>query len=311
MSENPLFTGLEIPREPVPFTIVIFGVTGDLTRKKLMPALFSLYLKGSVSRFRIIGFARRPWTKEFFREEASSMISGPAFAYAGEERKLAFLETLDYISSSFEDDEGYRHIQENSEGYPGMLFYLSTPPSSYSIIIEKIGRAGLAKRAGGFTRIIVEKPFGRDLATARGLNDELSAFFTEDQIFRIDHYLGKETVQNLMVLRFGNGIFEPIWNSSYIDHIQITVAEKIGIGTRGNYYESTGVLRDMVQNHMFQLLCLTAMEPPSSLDPDAIRSEKVKISSRCARLPAATSENSRYGDSMRKALSTEPRCPGI
>lgn len=277
MNDNPLFSGLEVPREPTPFAIVIFGVTGDLTRKKLIPALFSLFLKGHLSRFKIIGFARRPWTDETLRDEARSMLERPEFSTAKEEQKEAFLRNLEYIRSEFEDDAGYRLIDEKTEGLPGRLYYLSTPPTSYDIIIEKIGEAGLAKRPGGFTRIVVEKPFGRDLETARELNGKLSKYFDEDQIFRIDHYLGKETVQNLMVLRFGNGIFEPIWNNRYVDHVQITVAEKIGVGTRGNYYESTGTLRDMVQNHMFQLLALTAMEPPSSLDPDSIRSEKVKV----------------------------------
>ncbi len=194
-----------------------------------------------------------------------------------EEVKQAFLEKMDYIQSTFESDKGYKEIKERPEEYKNRIYYLSTPPSAYDTIIDKLGAFDLADSGEGYTRIVVEKPFGRDLKSARELNDRLLKYFREDQIYRIDHYLGKETVQNIMLLRFGNGIFEPIWNSRYVDHIQITAAEKSGIGTRGHYYEKSGTLRDIIQNHMLQLLSLTAMEPPNDLSPDAIRDEKVKV----------------------------------
>ncbi len=275
MKPNPLMAGLESGRQAVPFVIFIFGVTGDLTRNKLIPALFSLYLKGSISKFRVVGFARRTWTKEFFRQEADKMLSG--FVNTEQSVKDHFLDQLEYISSTFEDESGYRRIPDHCEGFQNRVYYLSTPPDSYEPIISNLGHLGLAEEKGGYTRIVVEKPFGRDLSTARALNGHLASHFREDQIFRIDHYLGKETVQNIMLLRFGNGMFEPIWNNRYIDHIQITVAEKIGVGTRANYYEKAGTTRDMIQNHAFQLLSLTTMEPPNDLGADTIRGEKVKI----------------------------------
>ncbi|MCF7928482.1 MAG: glucose-6-phosphate dehydrogenase [Spirochaetales bacterium] len=274
---NPLLQGLELTREPEPFAIVIFGVTGDLTRKKLIPALFSLFVKEHISRFRIIGFARRPWGKEGFREQAADMLDKKEFQNVSSDIKNTFLSRLEYIQSPFEEQDGYARIDEYTKGFHTRIYYLSTPPNAYEPIIEGLGNHGLQAQEHCSTRIIVEKPFGRDLASARKLNMTLSKYFQEEQIYRIDHYLGKETVQNLMVLRFGNGIFEPIWNNRYIDHVQITVSEKIGVGTRGNYYEQAGALRDMVQNHVFQLLSLTAMEPPNDLRPDSIRNEKVKV----------------------------------
>jgi glucose-6-phosphate 1-dehydrogenase len=277
MIANPLLTGLRLSREPEPFSVVIFGVTGDLTRSKLIPALFSLYLKGNISTFNIIGFARRPWNPPVIQEKVREMIDIPQFANATEEQKRSFLQKVDYIQSTFEEDHGYRSIDEKTKGFPGRLYYLATPPNSYTEVIEHLGNLNLSRERQGFTRIIVEKPFGRDLQSARALNQQISQYFEERQVYRIDHYLGKETVQNIMVLRFGNSIFEPVWNSRHIDHVQITVAEKAGVGTRGNYYEQSGALRDMVQNHVFQLLCLTAMEPPYDLSADAIRGEKVKI----------------------------------
>lgn len=278
MIPNPLLDGLTFAREPGSFAIFIFGATGDLTRKKLIPALFSLFSKGIISHFKIVGFARRPWTREYFQQEARLMLDqGPA-KHASPAVKEAFLEKLDYISSTFENPAGYQQIEPLAKGMEGRIFYLSTPPNEYPAIIENLGRQGLNRPpTGGYARIVVEKPIGRDLATARELNNQLAVWFDESQIFRIDHYLGKETVQNLLVLRFGNTIFEPLWNNHYIDHIQITVAESIGVGTRGNYYESSGALRDMIQNHAFQLLTLLTMEHPGELSADAIRTEKVKV----------------------------------
>lgn len=278
MNSNPLLEGLAQTREPGPFALVIFGATGDLTKRKLIPGLFSLFLKGIISQFRVIGFARRPWTATVFREEARRMIDIPAYRSISDGQKKAFLEKLEYVSSTFDDPAGYAQLEGLCEGFGGRIYYLSTPPDEYPAIIDHLGRAGApAHPAGGYSRIIVEKPFGRDLATAKALNAQLAAWFQEDQIYRIDHYLGKETVQNIMVLRFGNGIFEPLWNSRHVDHIQITVAESLGVGTRGNYYEKSGTLRDMVQNHIFQLMCLLTMEPPADLSPDSIRNEKVKV----------------------------------
>ncbi|MGM0674768.1 MAG: glucose-6-phosphate dehydrogenase [Spirochaetota bacterium] len=273
MSNNPLRFGLEAGREAQPLVIFIFGVTGDLTSRKLMPALFSLFLKG-MTRFKVVGFARRDWGTDGLRERARSMIAEVPGASDGQ--REAFIERLEYLQSTFEDPAGYARIDEYAEGYANRIYYLSTPPNAYRDIIEQLGQKGLGEQRGGFRRLLIEKPFGRDYASAVELNQLLARYFDEEQIFRIDHYLGKETVQNIMLLRFGNGMFEPIWNSNYIDHIQITVAEKVGVGTRGGYFESAGTLRDMVQNHMFQLLSLTAMEPPNDLSPDSIRTEKVK-----------------------------------
>lgn len=193
------------------------------------------------------------------------------------ELKQQFLANLEYLQSTFEDPRGYEKIDSYSEGFRNRLYYLSTPPSSYEEIITQLGEHGCGHNPEGFSRIIIEKPFGRDLASARSLNQLLSKYFTEEEIFRIDHYLGKETVQNIMMLRFGNTIFEPLWNRHHIDHVQITVGESIGVGTRANYYDKSGALRDMIQNHLFQLLSLTAMEAPSSLSAEAVRSEKVKV----------------------------------
>jgi len=274
MNSNPLLAGLESSRRTEPFVIFIFGVTGDLTRKKLMPALFSLYLKG-MSRFKIVGFARREWSDDFFRERARDMLED--FPGASDEQLTSFLGRLSYLRSTFEDPEGYRQIDNYAGEFPNRIYYLSTPPSEYDRIIQNLGAHGLAKRSTGFTRIVVEKPFGHDYASAVALNNNLAQYFEESQIYRIDHYLGKETVQNIMLLRFGNAIYEPVWNNRYVDHIEITVAENIGVGTRGNYFEGAGTLRDMVQNHMFQLMSLTTMEPPNDLSADAIRGEKVKI----------------------------------
>jgi len=277
MFANPLMDGLQFAKEPSPFIITIFGATGDLTRKKLIPALFSLFIKGNISQFKVVGFARRPWTKEVFQEECRSMLAIGHFSHVSDTQKQAFLDKLDFVSSTFGDSAGYTKLAEVVKPWEGRLFFLSTPPDDYPVIVEQLGLAGLNKVEHGYSRVIVEKPFGRDLATAKELNEVLSAEFEENQIYRIDHYLGKETVQNILVLRFGNGILEPIWNSRYIDHIQITVAESIGVGTRGNYYEKSGTLRDMVQNHIFQVMNLLLMEPPNDLSPDTVRSEKVKV----------------------------------
>ncbi len=272
---NPLSTGLDGTEPAQPLALFIFGVTGDLTRAKLIPALYSLFVDGRIGDARIIGFARRDWSRDHFRSQAEQMIRGQR---GTAEQRQRFLSQLDYLQSTFEDDDGYRRMPDFADGYRNRLYYLSTPPDAYPAVIDRIGRHGLATpQPGGYTRIIVEKPFGRDLESAIALNATLMEHFEENQVYRIDHYLGKETVQNLMMLRFGNGIFEPVWNNRYIDHVQITVAESAGVGTRGNYYESSGALRDMIQNHAFQLMAVTAMEPPNDTAPDSIRDEKLKI----------------------------------
>jgi glucose-6-phosphate 1-dehydrogenase len=277
MQENPLLAGLGLPREPQPLTLVIFGASGDLTRRKLIPALFSLYLKGSITSVKIVGFARREWDTPAFQALVRAMLDSEDSPAASSELKDAFASGVRFVRSSFDSTRGYAEISANGAKPCNRIFYLATPPDAYQTIVDRIGAAGLADQSRGFSRIIVEKPLGRDLHSARALNDRISRTFPEEQIYRIDHYLGKETVQNIMLMRFGNHIFEPVWNNRYVDHVQITMAETIGVGSRGPYYESAGALRDMMQNHMLQLLCLVAMEPPVDLDPDSIRDEKVKV----------------------------------
>ena len=277
MQENPLAVGLGLPREPPPLSLVIFGASGDLTRRKLIPALFSLHLKGSASRMRITGFARRDWTTESFRARVRAMLEEPDAPAATAAEKDSFAARVDFIRSPFESPDGYAALRADPRSPPNRLFYLATPPDEYQTVVERLGAAGLGDQARGYARLIVEKPLGRDLASARALNGAFARVFPEPQIYRIDHYLGKETVQNIMALRFGNEIFEPVWNNRYVDHVQITMAETIGVESRGRYYEGAGALRDMIQNHMLQLLSLVAMEPPVDLDPDSVRDEKVKV----------------------------------
>ena len=283
--DNPLTEGLRLQPRPAPCAVVIFGATGDLTRRKLMPGLFNLARQGLLPQcFRVIGTSRSDLADEEFRH---SMRTGLAeFASVGEAESVlleSFLEDLTYVRTDAGDAASFRqlglHLQglDDSSGTSGnRLFYLAVPPSGYGPITEALGVAGLS-RSVGWTRLIVEKPFGRDLESMLALNRKVLEVFEEDQVYRIDHYLGKETVQNIMVLRFANGIFEPFWNQQYVDHVQITAAESIGIGSRGAYYDRSGALRDMIQNHLIQVLSLIAMEPPVSLDSNAIRDEKTKV----------------------------------
>lgn len=287
---NPLKKGLRMERTPQPCAMVIFGATGDLTHRKLIPALYNLALEHLLPEgFSMVGFARRPWTDEVFREESLNAVNKfsrrrPAQPNVWEQ----FVKGIYYVSSEFQNPEGYKKLAETLDkldeerGTQGnRLFYLSTNPSDYETIINNLGAAGLAKpqRPGSdsWTRIIIEKPFGHDLHTAQELNDVVARVFRENQVFRIDHYLGKETVQNILVFRFANGIFEPIWNRQYVDHIQIVVAEELGVEGRGPYYDESGTIRDMVQNHMMQLLSLVCMEPPVSYEANSIRDEKVQV----------------------------------
>jgi glucose-6-phosphate 1-dehydrogenase len=283
---NPLRAGLRMQRTPEPCTVVIFGATGDLTHRKLVPALYNLQRERLLPPgFNVVGFARRDWTDEYFRESLEK--DGRQYSRSGLDDSLwgSFAGEIAYLPSSFDDPAGYERLAgrlaqlDEQRGASGnRLFYLATPPESYPTIIQQLGAAGLARSPrGGWVRIIIEKPFGRDLASARALNAEVHKVFDEAQVYRIDHYLGKETVQNILVFRFSNGIFEPIWNRSYVDHVQITVAETVGVEGRGGYYERAGALRDMVQNHLMQLLTLTAMEPPVGYRADAVRDEKVKV----------------------------------
>ena len=275
---------------PTPCILVIFGATGDLTAKKLMPALYNLAREGLLpSRFVCIGFARRPKDHEQFRKEMfQAVVSHSRAKPIDTNLWTAFSQQLFYHQSEFDNDEGYEALAKVLKQYDtqfgtkqNRLYYFSTPPSHFSHIAAKLKSHGLLYSPDNelrFSRIIVEKPFGHDFESASLLQRELSEQgLHENQIYRIDHYLGKETVQNLLVLRFANSIFESIWNSRYIDHVQITVSEDLGVGTRGRFFEEAGTLRDIVQNHMMQLLSLVAMEPPTTLHTDAIRDEKVKV----------------------------------
>jgi glucose-6-phosphate 1-dehydrogenase len=267
---------------------VLFGATGDLTHRKIIPALFSLSIQKLLpAGFVIVAFARRDKTDEVYREDLRNAIKqfAPKMPSEGPEWD-AFSQKIVYLRSSFDDLDGYRRLGERLNQLDkerdlggNRMFYLATPPDNFSEIIRFLGEAGLnrAPRDGSWARIVIEKPFGYDLDTAHKLNAEVGSVFAENQIYRIDHYLGKETVQNILVLRFANQIFEPIWNKNYIDHIEITVAETLGVEGRGAYFEHSGITRDIVQNHALQVLTLIATEPPVSLSADAVRDEKVKV----------------------------------
>jgi glucose-6-phosphate 1-dehydrogenase len=263
-----------------PITIIIFGASGDLTHRKLIPSLFNLYRKKKISEnVKIVGFATRPWDDNQFRDELKTGLDVFAsFAYQDEEWK-AFQDKLFYQSGDFtrlEDFQTLANVLGQGQD-SNCLIYLSAPPKFYVPILENLSEVGLLTEGEHWVRVVVEKPFGHDLASAKRLNQSVHQVLKEEQVYRIDHYLGKETVQNILVFRFANTIFEPIWNRNYIDHVQITVAESVGVGHRAKYYDGVGVLRDMFQNHLLQLLALVAMEPPASFSAEALRNERVKV----------------------------------
>ena len=271
---------------PEPCTLVIFGATGDLTHRKLVPALYNLAADGALPpAMSVVGFARRDKSDEIFRGELEEAARKHSRQSVHEELWGSFASSISYHRGGFDDLAGYKSLAERLAGLDAArgtrgnrLFYLAAAPDQFEVILENLRKSGLNKGAnGGWARVIVEKPFGTDLPSARHLNDLVEGTFPEADTYRIDHFLGKETAQNIMVLRFANALFEAMWNARYIDHIQITASEPLGVEGRAGYYDSSGALRDMVQNHLLQLLCLTAMEPPTGLDADAIRDEKVKV----------------------------------
>ena len=267
-------------------TVVVFGASGDLTKRKLIPALYNLAQSHLLSpNFAVVGFALDDLNDETFREHIGKGVHEFATGPVDSDLWHWFEDRLYFVGGDFQDPEGYGRLQarlaqvDQKHGTRGnRLYYLATVPTLFPVCVKQLGAAGMQREeAGQWRRVIIEKPFGRDLESARALNKDVREVLKEGQIYRIDHYLGKETVQNILAFRFGNGVFEPVWNRRYVDHVQITVAETVGVEQRGPYYEQAGALRDMVPNHIFQLVTLTAMEPPISFDADAVRDEQTKI----------------------------------
>src|SRR3984885_10673789 len=298
-----------IPRVAGPCVLVIFGVTGDLARKKLMPAIYDLANRGLLPPgFSLVGFARRDWEDEDFAQVTYQAVKEHARTPFRDTVWQQVSEGIRFVSGEFTEDEAFDRLAEcvseldRERGTGGnYAFYLSVPPKFFPVVVKQLKRSGLSTppqpppgRPRPWRRVVIEKPFGHDLSSARELNETLSAVFPPESVFRIDHYLGKETVQNILALRFANELYEPIWNRGYVDHVQITMAEDIGIGGRAGYYDGIGAARDVIQNHLMQLLALTAMEEPVSFDADSLRAEKEKVLS-AVRLPAALATGTARG----------------
>ncbi|HTB62010.1 MAG TPA: glucose-6-phosphate dehydrogenase, partial [Opitutales bacterium] len=285
---HPFLQGLSKHRGAPPTILVIFGASGDLCARKLVPAIFNLAVDNLLSAdFYLIGFGRKPIADDAFRAETAKDIQQFSRRPLAEDVWARVQANTFYVAGNYDDPKAFQVLSEKIEALEKQLgrdlqsvFYISTPPTVFKPILESLGASGMAKRHAGTplaSKMIIEKPFGRDLASAQELNRIIRNQFEESQVYRIDHYLGKETVQDLLVLRFANTIFEPIWNRRYVDCVQITVAEDLGVGERAGYYDQSGALRDMIQNHTMQLLSLVAMEPPVSLSAEDIRDEKVKV----------------------------------
>ncbi|HWJ32046.1 MAG TPA: glucose-6-phosphate dehydrogenase [Gaiellaceae bacterium] len=280
--ENPLMEGLQVRRTPDPCALIIFGASGDLTKRKLFPALYSLAFRRLLpEKFAVVGVARTEESDDEFRQRMKEAVQKYARDEFRDEIWEALADGMHYVAADFTDEAGLDRLADTVNdldevrGTAGnRVYYLAIPPVAFETVVRAVGKR---RKKGGWTRLIVEKPFGHDLASARELNAVIEKQFQENEVFRIDHYLGKETVQNMLALRFANGIFEPIWNRQFVDHVQITVAESIGIEGRAGYYESAGAIRDIFQNHLLQLLAITAMEPPIDFTADSVRNEKVKV----------------------------------
>jgi len=289
-------------RIPEPGVLVIFGASGDLTKRKLLPALFHLRQANLLPKeFAIVGVARRPLGGEFAADMREGIVDFGG-ADSGDPKLDEFVGHVSYFALNFDDPGSYAGLKSEldriaaEKGIGGnRLFYLATAPEFFAGIIENLGAQGMAQPENGLAAVVIEKPFGHDLESARELNHQVNAVFHESQVFRIDHYLGKETVQNLLVFRFANGMFEPVWNRNYIDHVQITVAETLGVEGRGPFYEKAGALRDVVQNHMMELLSLVALEPPSSFEAESVRREKLKVWQAIPSIPILNTVRGQYG----------------
>ena len=305
MNSNPLRDPRDrrLPRIAGPSSLVIFGVTGDLARRKLMPAVYDLANRGLLPpSFALTGFARRDWTDEDFEKVVHDAVKEHARTPFRESTWRQLASGFRFVQGEFGDEQAFENLRETVEkldeerGTGGNhAFYLSVPPSAFPVVCEQLSRSGLSQPAADrWRRVVIEKPFGHDLESAIELNKVIERVFPPDEVFRIDHYLGKETVQNLLALRFANQMFEPIWNSHYVDHVQITMAEDIGIGSRAGYYDGIGAARDVMQNHLLQLLALTAMEEPVSFDAAELRAEKEKVLS-AVRVPEDIDANAARG----------------